>query len=384
MTTFDLLGPSLRRAALRWPDANNLRIRYEEMRTAYDAGSDAVLEHCKAIIETVCHTILEEMGAGPPENDDLTAYVIAARSALGIDNTRGASRFDSVLSAHNRLTDAIKEVRNVEGAVAHGKDGFLDRMSVYHARTYVLAADTVVGLLVEAFDGVQPSLRHTRDPHERFEHLNARINDRVAIEAVSDDEDGTVVLTVRAGGGLDPFELRFSPSRLLYDLDREAYVEVLDALREAPQEPAAEREEEIEEAVAAAGVEAVPAVEPERAHPEPSRLPTRDLRSYLERQNSYEGKYAPQIQAFFDTLLHTHHLDRHLSNEDLQALTCTLLHAFEGLETVDWNTHRSTRSRMQIVVGRILRSFALPEERTGELRVAIVEWFAANFGDQSP
>ena len=55
------------------------------------------------------------------------------------------------------------------------------------------------------------------------------------IEAANDDEDSMVLLTVRVGSRLEEFTMRFPVSQLLFDLDRQAYINVIDALREVPE-----------------------------------------------------------------------------------------------------------------------------------------------------
>lgn len=87
-------------------------------------------------------------------------------------------------------------VRNQDGSVAHGKDDFLDTLTTQHARVFVLKADMIVSLLMMAYDGTEPSIRHTPDPHARFRHLNDRIDRGMAMEAEIDDETGTLIVTV--------------------------------------------------------------------------------------------------------------------------------------------------------------------------------------------
>jgi hypothetical protein len=84
-------------------------------------------------------------------------------------------------------------------------------------------------VLLNALEGKQPDLTVTREPYESFPHLNERIDRAVSVEARI-DEDGErsmVVLSVATGPQGEAIELRVEPSRLLYGLDRSAYIEVL-------------------------------------------------------------------------------------------------------------------------------------------------------------
>src|SRR5207245_2632995 len=97
-------------------------------------------------------------------------------------NTRGASKVDKLLSAHNRLTDALSEMRNENDPVAHGKDGFLETLTVNERRAFLLTADTILALLLSAYAGTEPDLQYTREPYDRFAHLHKRVDRTITVE----------------------------------------------------------------------------------------------------------------------------------------------------------------------------------------------------------
>jgi hypothetical protein len=119
----------------------------------------------------------------PCKHPNLTQYLNAALGVLGLQNARGASKLDKVLSAFNKMTDALDEMRNENGPVAHGKDGFLDAIEEDHARGFLHAGDAIVGVLLNALEGKGPNLLLTREPYERFAHLCERIDRSVGLEA---------------------------------------------------------------------------------------------------------------------------------------------------------------------------------------------------------
>jgi hypothetical protein len=383
VTTFDLLAPSFRRASLRWPGAQNLQTRIDDLSQAYGVESDSILEKCKSVIETIGRTLLAEMGEPGPANTDVTGHVVAALNALGVSNTRGASQFDKVLSAHNRLGDAINDVRNTEGVVAHGKDGFMDRMTAYHARTYLLASDTIISLLMEVYDGRDPNIRYTRDEHSRFKHLNEKINSAVSVQATTDENDGTVILAVRGGTSGDGFTLRFPPSQLLFDLDREAYADILDNLYE--QDTPEDDKEEADEDDAGPAVEAQPAValaeddqpvvEPAEETPDAAEI---DFRSLAVPRDNYGGLLKGDIGPLYEFLTHELGATEHLSAEEVLRLSHSFLWGFEFLAVIDWRTRTASNSKMLIFVRRTLQAFDFGPGKIVEVAPRITRWFAEN------
>src|SRR5262245_47657110 len=230
MLDLNALAPNYRRAQERWPDAPTLLRCYDALNACFSGGAHGLVEHVKSFIESVCLTILGEFRRPMPSaQPSITELLVAALDPLGLRNTRGATKLDRVLSAFNRLADAIGDMRNETGPVAHGKDGFLDAIAADHARAFLHAGDAILGILLNAFEGKQPDLIATREPYESFPHLNERIDRAVVVEARIDEEGDRpiVVLTVATGPRGEAIDLRVEPSRLLYGIDREAYVEVL-------------------------------------------------------------------------------------------------------------------------------------------------------------
>jgi hypothetical protein len=126
----------------------------------------------------------------------------------------------------------LGELRNDAGTASHGREGFLQRLSVHHHRAAVLSADAIVTFLHQAYLEAELDLVRTREPYERFDHLHRLIDTRVSLRSDVDDE-GSLNVNVTLPSG-DVLPLRVEASRLLYQLDREAYVEALNAARGAP------------------------------------------------------------------------------------------------------------------------------------------------------
>jgi hypothetical protein len=230
MAEVDSIAPNYLRAKDHWPDATNLSHCYGEIADCYSGSNHGLVEHVKSMLECVCITILEEFGRPMPSSTpSTTELLVEALQPLGLRNTRGASKMDKVLSGYNKLSDALSEMRNENGPVAHGRDGFLEALEADHARAFLHTGDAILGLLLNALEGKEPDLSKTREPYERFPHHNTRIDRSVEVDATVDlDGDVPIVLlTFTTGGSAEAFEVKAEPSRLLYGVDRPAYIEIL-------------------------------------------------------------------------------------------------------------------------------------------------------------
>lgn len=229
--------PGIRDACLHWRDAPMLQQTFEELERALAENNDACIDSAKAIVEVVCQIILQELDS--PSNPvrpaealpTFGAWMSAAVRALKLGDVRHTG-FQKLVSQHKKLTDALGELRNDAGIASHGREGFLQRLSVHHHRAAVLSADAIVTFLHQAYLEAELDLVRTREPYERFDHLHRLIDTRVSLRSDVDDE-GSLNVNVTLPSG-DVLPLRVEASRLLYQLDREAYVEALNAARGAP------------------------------------------------------------------------------------------------------------------------------------------------------
>lgn len=229
--------PGIREACAHWRDAPMLQQTFEELERALAENNDACIDSSKAIVEVVCQIILQELDS--PSNPvrpaealpTFGAWMSAAVRALKLGDVRHIG-FQKLVSQHKKLTDALGDLRNDAGTASHGREGFLQRLSVHHRRAAVLSADAIVTFLHQAYLEAELDLVRTREPYERFDHLHRLIDTQVSLRSDVDDE-GSLTVDVKLPSG-DVLPLRVEASRLLYQLDREAYVEALNAARGAP------------------------------------------------------------------------------------------------------------------------------------------------------
>lgn len=229
--------PGIREACSHLRDAPMLQQTFEELERALADDNDACIDSAKAIVEVVCQIILQELDS--PSNPvrpaealpTFGAWMSAAVRALKLGDVRH-NGFQKLVSQHKKLTDTLGELRNDAGTASHGREGFLQRLSVHHHRSAVLSADAIVTFLHQAYLEAELDLVRTREPYDRFDHLHGLIDAHVSLQEDVDDEGFlTVDVTLPSG---DVLPLRVEASRLLYQLDRDAYVEALNATRGAP------------------------------------------------------------------------------------------------------------------------------------------------------
>lgn len=367
MADFDVLSPNYLNAKQRWPQAPMLAKCYESLRACYESNAFGLVEFVKSFIESACVTILTEFHQPlPSSTPSTTELLVAALKPLGLQNTKGASKLSKVLSGFNKLADALTEMRNEHGTVAHGKDAFLDAITADHARAFLHVGDAILGLLLNALEGKEPDLIVTREPYERFEHHNERIDRAVFIKARVDEDEGRplFVLAVATGPMNEAIEIRVEPSRLLYGIDRLAYVEVLRTAAEAI------HEEEDEVSIT------VPTdFEYEHTPPEPSS-------PLIKRLPSYSGILAP-LRSGLEGFLVSEGLDPTLAAPDGASLSDSLLATAEQHIGLDWRQREPLQARLKVACRRVMVNFGINSEMAEGIAERLVAWMRIQALDAS-
>jgi hypothetical protein len=229
--------PGIREVCSYWADTPMLRQTFEALEQSLEADNDTCIDCSKTVVEVVCRLIVTSFEttqrplAPTKEHPSLGDWLSAAVKALKLGDNRD-NRFKKLVSEHNSLATALNDLRNAAGPASHGKDPFLDRLAVHHRRTAVLSADAIVTFLHQAYLDSDPDPVSSKEPWERSEANNGLIDSYVGIAVEEDSGDQVPTLKFLLPGGVD-LPLRVEVSRLLYALDREAYVEALNAARGA-------------------------------------------------------------------------------------------------------------------------------------------------------
>lgn len=359
MNHIDELAPHFRGASERWPDAPTLVSHYEAVIEGFNGNAHGVIATVKSFVECVCLTVLGEFGQPPGGSAISTTDLLGdALRCLGLQNDQGGSRVSKLLSAHNKLADALSDIRNNEDPVAHGKDGFLDVLSANEKRAYVLTADSIVALLLAAHDGTDPDLQYTRYSYDRFAHFHDRVDQAVGVDVTVTDEDERqmIVVSVRTASLPEGVQLRIEPSRLLYALDRSAYVEILGSAPVSLDASEGDIESEVVddvsgESIAAKTVPLVPVV-----------------------VTAYDGRLQglrDRLSAYLDSLGFAP------SESDLPTLLDSLLATADEHLGLDWASREPLVAAMRVALRRVLLRFAIERDRADQVAQELVSWLQA-------
>lgn len=359
----DALASSYRRAIEKWPDAATLNASYLGLGSSLSRGGHGLTEHVKAFLECVCRTVLVEFDRPEPTGEPTTTQLlVCAFEAVGVKNSRRGNKIDRVLGALNKLADALADVRNEDGPVAHGKDGFLDNVGEDHARVFLAAGDAILSLLLNALEGKHPRIDVTREPYARFPHLHDRIDAAVGLRAEVDSDGDTPVLVISIiVGNEQEIPLRVEASRLLYGLDRAAYVDVLSSVAEAERDAAADTEE---------------VVEGQTDVPVPSGHELRPPADLVSLAGQHDGPMSP-LQTGVIEVLAAEGWDPALAVGDVRLVESLVLTIRNNLG-VDWETSPVLRPRLKVACKRLFVRFGADSKRAAASADRLLAWLVTH------
>ncbi len=226
----------IREACKYWRDAPMLQHTFEALQANIGSDSDASIDAAKGLVECVCRVVIDQLDnptapLKPRDEAAITEWVSAATRVLRRGDVRDR-KFADLIKHHNGLAESLRVLRNDGGPLSHGKDGFIQALTIYHRRAAILAADAIVAFLHQAYLDAQINPISSREPWERFAQYNALIDAHVGLAVDIEDGDSPTLRFLLPGG--DELPINIEVSRLLYQLDRDAYVEALNAARGAP------------------------------------------------------------------------------------------------------------------------------------------------------
>jgi hypothetical protein len=126
------------------------------MEAAVDSDSELAIGTAKEFVETICKTILVELGEEPARNADLLELVQQVRTKLELlpedihDSAKGAKTIKRLLNNLGTAAQGLAELRGLYGT-GHGKVAGTGGLQPRHARLAVGAATTLGVFFFETY-----------------------------------------------------------------------------------------------------------------------------------------------------------------------------------------------------------------------------------------
>lgn len=204
---FQMVGT--RAAVLDGPLAEAIEQQLHAIENALESVPDFAFDLSKTLVESVCKTVLVDIGQPADPNWDAPKLLKETTNRLALlprNHPDPAKARDSVEKTIRGLLQTIQglcELRNGYGMASHGRDSFSARLDLRQATLAAQAADTIVSFLYRIHHDAlmqTPGARVYYEDHADFNEAFDRDNE-----------------TIRLG------DLELLPSRVLFDADREAY-----------------------------------------------------------------------------------------------------------------------------------------------------------------
>lgn len=204
---FQMVGA--RAAVLDGPIAEAIEQQIHAIESALESVPDFAFDLSKTLVESVCKTVLADIGQPADPNWDAPKLLRETTNRLALlprNHPDPAKARDSVEKTIRGLLQTIQglcELRNGYGMASHGRDGFSARLDLRQATLAAQAADTIVSFLYRIHRDALMQTPGARVYYEDHADFN---------EAFDGDNE-----PVRLG------EVELLPSRVLFHGDHEAY-----------------------------------------------------------------------------------------------------------------------------------------------------------------
>ena len=204
---FQMVGS--RASMLGGPIPDIIERQIQALEDAIERVPDFAFDLAKTLVETICKTILEDIGRPADPNWDAPRIMRETTTYLSLiprNHPEPSKTRDSITKTLNGLHTTVRglcELRNNYGIASHGRDGFSARLDLRQATLAAHAADTIVSFLYRIHRDAQAQVPGARVYYDDYAEFNEAF-----------DRDNEVILL----GGLE-----LLPSRVLFHTDREAY-----------------------------------------------------------------------------------------------------------------------------------------------------------------
>lgn len=198
-----------RAAVLDGPIAVAIEQQIHAIENALLSVPDFAFDLSKTLVESVCKTVLADIGQPADPNWDAPKLLKETTSRLSLlprnhpDPAKARDSLEKTIRGLLQTIQGLCELRNGYGMASHGRDGFSARLDVRQAMLAAQAADTIASFLYRSHRDAlaqSPGARVYYEDHADFNDAFDRDNE-----------------PIRLG------DLELPPSRVLFHGDREAY-----------------------------------------------------------------------------------------------------------------------------------------------------------------
>lgn len=198
-----------RAAILDGPFAEVIEQQIDAIENAMENVPDFAFDLSKTLIESVCKTVLADIGQPAERNWNALKLLKETTNRLKLlpsnhpDATKARDSVDKTLRGMLQTVQGLCEFRNSYGMASHGRDAFSARLGRRQAALAAQAADTIVSFLYRTH---REALR--QNPGARIYY-----EDHGSFNDAFDNDNGTIRVS----------DLGLRPSEVLFRGDPEAY-----------------------------------------------------------------------------------------------------------------------------------------------------------------
>lgn len=205
------------------PGALYIERQVVALETTVSQNPAMALDLAKALIETVCKTIMADRGHPVEATWDCPQLVretslrlhLVPDSHIGIPTVSASLR--RMLSGLQTVVQGLCELRNAHGMASHGKDAYETSLEVIQAEFAARSADTAISFLFRA----HKNYGSTEAGRRIYYPDNPKFNTYV-------DESNPEIQI---------FTIPYKPSDVLFKVDLNAYRDALTEFASSPEEP---------------------------------------------------------------------------------------------------------------------------------------------------
>jgi hypothetical protein len=218
--TFRMVGA--REVLLLLPGTAHIERLVVALEGAVNSNPALAFDLTKSLIESVCKTLLQDRGKDLGDDLELSQLFRETLANLRLlpETHSGASEarnsLKKTLGGLHTVVQGVCELRNAEGFASHGKYGYALSLEPVQAQLVARAADALVHFLLAAHAAYPSSSPSRRMIYEHYEELNQFIDE--------------------ANDPVEIFDLVYRPSEVLFNVDLEAYRNLLANLKEETDE----------------------------------------------------------------------------------------------------------------------------------------------------